>query len=464
VLWVHQNFVSRRHAGSERPIHTVAALLERGWAVDLVSGTQGYQGTVIGDASDVQTDGLLSWHRIDCGPLSNFVARRRAAYASFLRRAAALTRRLPRPDLVFASTPPLPHVALSIEEAFRHDAPLVLEVRDLWPAFLEALGVIRSRAALRVLAGLEALAYRSASAVVSTSPAFRPYLEGLGVERDAILDVPHGAPDRDIDRARADGANWREARNLDNRTMLLYAGSLNESHGVGRILEAAAATTQERIVWVIAGGGRGREAVEDAARRLPNLVYMGAMPRRELDPLLGACDASIVTLENHPIFASVLPGKLVDALASAVPVICSIPGQASALVEYTGAGWTCAPTTTALIETGRSVAALPTAERRAMGEAGRAFVRARLSAETQGRAIATLCGEIVDRSKKIRPRLIAAAVGAARDAAVWRTHRLVETLFVDPRGASARLSFERWAANAPSVPEGPTLEIPSVLA
>lgn len=464
VLWVHQNFVSRRHAGNERPIHTVAALLESGWAVDLVTGIESYQGTVIDDTSSTRTDGRLSWHRIDCGLSSTFVTRRSANYVSFLHRAAAVTRRLPRPDLIFASTPPLPQIALAIKQAFLLDVPIVLEVRDLWPAFLEALGLVRNRAALCALAGLEALAYRTAAAVVSASPAFRPYLEGLGVEPDAILDAPHGAPARDVDGSRVAGTCWRKERNLEDRTVVLYAGSLNESHGVGRILEAAAATTSEGIVWVIAGGGRSREAVEEAARRHSNIVYMGAMPRRELDPVLGACDVSIVTLENHPVFCSVLPGKLVDALASAIPVICAIPGQASALVERAGAGWTCLPTVAALVETARSVSALTPGERRAMGEAGRAFVRGHLSAETQGRAIARLCGEVVDRSAGTRRRLIRAVLAATRDAASRRSRRLVETLFADPSGRGARRSFERWVASAPATPEGPALKIPSVLA
>lgn len=464
VLWVHQNFVSRRHAGNERPLHTIAALLENGWAVDLVTGVESYQGTVIDDTASVQTEGRLSWHRVDCGPSSNFVTRRGASYVSFLRRALAVTRHLPRPDLIFSSTPPLPQVALALSQSFALDVPLVLEVRDLWPAFLETLGLVRNPAALHALAGLEALACRSAAAVVSVSPAFRPYLEGLGVEPDAIADVPHGAPARDVDVARAAGIRWRCERKLEDRTVALYAGSLNESHGITRVLEAAAATMSDGIMWVIAGGGRGREAVENAACRLSNLIYMGAMPRRELEPVLAACDVSIVSLRDDPIFASVLPGKLVDSLASAVPVVCAVPGQASALVERARAGWTCAPTTSALVQAVRSAAALTPAERQAMGAAGRAFVRAYFSAEDQGRAIARLCGDIAVRSRGARRRVMRAVPAAARDAVTRRGRKLTEAFFADPGGECARQSFERWIAGASAASEEPALQIPSILA
>lgn len=79
---------------------------------------------------------------------------------------------------IFAST--LLQVAFSAALAARHWAPFVLEVRDLWPAFLVELGLVRSRVVVvEGLGLLEAQAYATADQVVAASPAFSPYLARL---------------------------------------------------------------------------------------------------------------------------------------------------------------------------------------------------------------------------------------------------------------------------------------------
>ena len=205
----------------------------------------------------------------------------------------------------------------------------VLELRDLWPAFLEELDLVRSRSALAALRRLETLAYRSASAIVSASPAFRPYLEARGVRPDAIVDAPHGARDRDLAALREAGKAFRSTHRLGERPIVLYAGALHRHYGLDSWLAAAAilAARQPDIAFVVAGGGRPQGRVAAAARSLPNLRYLGTVPRAELDGAIGAADLGLVCLSRAPSFVSVLPGKLVELMSCGVPVVTTDDGR-----------------------------------------------------------------------------------------------------------------------------------------
>jgi hypothetical protein len=460
ILWIHQNFVAGEQPGSERPTHTIAAFLERGWDVDLVTGTSSYQGAHMGEPG-TRREGTLAWHRVSSGTGEYFLHRRTASYLRFIAGSAQRSRRLPSPDLVFASTPPLPQIALAMGLAARHRVPMLLEVRDLWPGFLVDMGLIRSRTVRRGLEALESAAYRCATRIVSASPAFRPYLEGFGVPPSRIVDIPHGARRRDLCALRERGEEMRRALGLADCTVLLYAGSLNESHGLRAVVDAARRTAAcDGIRWLVAGNGRGRPMLEQASRALPNLLDLGAVPRRDLDPVLGAADAGIVALAPHRSFETVLPGKLVDYLSAGLPVICAVPGQARRVVEASNAGWLCEPDGGALAEAALRVHATTGAERHERGDAGAAWIARHMSAERQGRMVADVCAEAL-RNPSPRPRALTVIRALGRGLFTSDVSHMDATY----RAAdNARRSFDAWLGSiAPDDAPPMPLTIPALL-
>jgi glycosyltransferase involved in cell wall biosynthesis len=55
--------------------------------------------------------------------------------------------------------------------------------------------------------------------------------------------------------------------------------------------------------------------------------------------LWSACDLALIPLRDDPVFATVVPSKLFEAMAHGVPVLLSVPeGEASALVREQGCG------------------------------------------------------------------------------------------------------------------------------
>jgi len=135
LLWIHQNFVSARQPGNSRPVQVISALLEQGWTVDLITTQTGYlhddsQPLTRQEEVTVEREGELTIHRLRQDASLHSRGR---SYVGFLRKTLRYVRRIGPVDMVFASTPPLPQVLLMAAVSVRTRAPLVLEIRDLWP-------------------------------------------------------------------------------------------------------------------------------------------------------------------------------------------------------------------------------------------------------------------------------------------------------------------------------------------
>lgn len=396
VLWVHQYFVGSKSAGSERAQITLDGLLARGWQVKLVSASDGYQEDRPTAEGSILTEGNLEWHRLS---LSSTGPRARArSYWEFFWRALMASWSGSRPDLVFTSSPPPTQMLLALLLALRWRVRLVLEIRDLWPFFLEGMGLVRSKLGLAALRRLEWLGYRSAAAVVSASPAFRPYLEACGILPAALIDAPHGARRRDLGALSTAGRAFRAAHGLRERPIILFAGSLQDHYAVDTWLAAAAALAKKRphAVLVVAGGGRARHRVEAAARSSSNILYLGTVPRAQLDAAVGAADVGLVCLSPVPGFEFVLPGKLVDLLSCAVPVVTTVPGQTTKLVQLADAGWLAKDNPADLLAAMKLAIDAGPLERRRRGSLGRTFVLRHLSSDAQANAIANICEAVIE--------------------------------------------------------------------
>ena len=101
------------------------------------------------------------------------------------------------------------------------------------------------------------------------------------------------------------------------------------------------------------------------------------MPKAQVPSLLGQIDIAFIGWQRVPIYRfGIAPNKLMDYMMAGCPVLHSVDAGNDPVAE-SGCGLSVAPGDAAAIAAGLAqLAALPAAERRAMGERGRAFVQA----------------------------------------------------------------------------------------
>ena len=298
--------------------------------------------------------------------------RRSLNYASFMT-SATLSGALgmARPDIVVATSPQLLCAVAGHFLAKRFGTPLVMEVRDLWPESLVAVGASRHSSPLVTL--LERLAcqmYRRASHVVTITEAQRAAIVAEGVSGEQVSVIPNG-----VDAAFFDEA---PARPANGKFVVTYIGTLGMAHRLETLLEAAhLLRNEEGVEFRIVGEGARRQALEARAQelKLTNVMFAGERPRGEVPRWLAESDACAVLLRRTDVFRTVVPSKMLEIMAAGRPIILGVEGEALALLERAQAGIGVAPESAeqivAAIRRLRKDAALGTK----LGENGRAFVR-----------------------------------------------------------------------------------------
>jgi glycosyltransferase involved in cell wall biosynthesis len=269
-------------------------------------------------------------------------ASRLAFYASYAAMATLAGALRPRPDVVFASSPPLPVAAAGAAIARRHRVPWVMDVRDLWPEAAVAMGELSNPRLLAAAAALAQRLYRSAGAITVTTEAFRDAIAVPLGGRERITVLPNGTT-----RLWTEGAALepdRESLGLPPDVFLwTFAGNVGRAQGIEAAVDAAA-RLGDGFRLLILGDGPARRALEDRAAATGAAVeFHDQVEPAQALRFVRASDALLVSLSADPVFSSFVPSKLFDFCAAGRPVVLVARGEAERLASQAGAALTVTP-------------------------------------------------------------------------------------------------------------------------
>lgn len=269
-------------------------------------------------------------------------ARRILNYLSFMVSATVASLLGPRPDVVVASSPQFFCGWAGVLASRLRRAPLVLEIRDLWPESIVAVGAMKDSRLIRMLEWLERRMYAAAHAIVTVGDGYRRELEARGVPAERISVIPNGI-DGAVFQPRPDDGRVRDEWQLGSRFVCAYVGTIGMGCGLDVVLRAARRLREEGrddVRFLLVGDGAVREDLEAEARAegLSAVVFTGRLPKARMPEVLAAADACLVHLTRTPLFRTVLPSKIFEAAAMAKPIVLGVEGFAADLVGRAGAG------------------------------------------------------------------------------------------------------------------------------
>lgn len=289
-----------------------------------------------------------------------------------------------RPDVVIASSTYPFDIWVAQRLARLAGAKLVYEVHDLWPLSpMELFGMPRWHPFILLCQAAEDRAYRDADRVVSMLPCVHAYMASRGLDLARLSIVPNGIALDEWEREPAALASPVQQALQAARAkgvVVGYAGSMGMPNALDTLLDAAARLRDAPIRFVLVGDGHERERL---ARRLQdeglvNVRMLPAIPKAQVPAFLAAIDIAYIGWQRVPLYRfGIAPNKLMDYMMARCPVLHSVEAGNDPVAEA-GCGLTVPPEDAAAVAAGlQRLAALPEAERRAMGERGRAFVLAR---------------------------------------------------------------------------------------
>ena len=232
-----------------------------------------------------------------------------------------------------------------------------------------------------LLQAAENYAYRQADVVISMLPKVRAYMESHGMASHKLHIVPNGI---DPDEWSAEGqplprivVEKLTQLKLEGNAIVGYAGSHGVANALDSLLDVAKLMQQEKIVFVLVGGGPDKALLQQRAQKegMHNVLFVDPVLKEQIPALLQWFDVVYIGLQRQPLFRfGIAPNKLMDYMMSARPVLMAIDAGNDPVAEA-GCGLTVQPENPqSVVEGVRRLMALSAEERRAMGQRGRAFV------------------------------------------------------------------------------------------
>ena len=380
ILLIHQAFAALNEPGGTRHHELARSLVSRGHQVTIIASPISYlTGAKRSDQSAwiIRTELEPGIHLLRCNTyhaLHRSFIHRVISFFGFMATSFIAGLGVRKVDLVWGTSPPIFQGFTAWLLARLKGTPFLFEVRDLWPEFAIAVGVLKNRPLIILSKWLERFLYRHADRVVINSPGFEEHVRQRGAK--TITLVPNGADPSMFDTA-SRGKSFRETHGLKDKFVVLYAGAHGMSNDLGVIIQAAVALKNEpKICVVLLGDGKEKANLQKLAGRLgvDNINFIPSVPKDEITTALAAADACIAILKPIEAYKTTFPNKVFDYMCAGRPVVLAIDGVIREVVEAADCGLFTPPgDQKALAETIRRMASDPTRSKE-MGMNGRRYV------------------------------------------------------------------------------------------
>lgn len=228
--------------------------------------------------------------------------------------------------------------------AQRKNIPCLLYVQDLWPENVEIVTGIKNPLIIQSIGKMVDYIYKHSTKILTTSNSFINAIENRGVPRDKIQFWPQYAEDF-----------YQVIGNKpDNKTVeelsIVFTGNIGTAQGL-EILPLVAARIKimelpQKIVFTLVGDGRYKSELKKIIfdQDLSEYFYfIDRQPAEKIPEILSKHDVALLTLANDKLFSMTIPAKLQSYMACGMPIIGSVSGESSNIIQESHSGMTSSP-------------------------------------------------------------------------------------------------------------------------
>jgi len=262
-------------------------------------------------------------------------------YLSYMVAAVIVTPFLSNFDVVLSTSPQFFNGLAGYFVSRLKRIPWILEIRDLWPESIVAVGAITNRPVIRLLESLELFAYRKADHLVVVTDAFKAHMLTRGILPRKVTVIKNGADFSLYKKPPHGHTNLLRELGLEGKFVASYFGTHGMAHHLETVLEAAHELREWKdIVFLLVGDGaeRSRLVTMRDEKKLSNVVMLGQQPKEKMPELWSLSSVSLILLKKSALFKTVLPSKIFESMAMVRPVILGVEGESAELVMSAGGG------------------------------------------------------------------------------------------------------------------------------
>ena len=242
-------------------------------------------------------------------------------------------------DVIVATSPQLFTAVAGFLSSFFKRRPWVLEIRDLWPESIKAVGAMEESKVLKMIDRIVLFLYRNADQVVVNTDSFKERIFKCGIPMERIHVVKNGVHLHKYNLTEK-SQPLLEKLGLQNKFIVGYIGTHGMAHNLDFILDCAAKVTDPNIHFLFVGDGamKSRMVYKMQTLELKNVTMLDAILKDEVPRYISITDVALVPLKKRDTFKKVLPSKIFENAAMRKPILLGVEGEAQEVVESYGAG------------------------------------------------------------------------------------------------------------------------------
>ncbi|MEI7846605.1 MAG: glycosyltransferase family 4 protein [Chloroflexota bacterium] len=338
ILLIHQAFAALDEAGGTRHHELARYLVQKGHTVTVIASPVSYLTGTSSHKNKEVIDGVTILRAYTYNALHTSFVHRVFSFLSFMISSFFICLTEKNVDVVWGTSPPIFQGFTAWLLARLKHAIFLFEVRDLWPDFAIAVGVLKNPLLIRMSRWLEKFLYKHADHMIVNSPGYVEHVKTRGAKFVEL--IPNGA-DPSMFHPNQEGLAFRHAHHLGNHFVVLYAGAHGMSNDLQVVLNCAQLlSVNPSFCFVFLGDGKEKAALQKQATEmnLPNVVFIPSVPKNEMAQALAASDACIAILKPVPEYKTTYPNKVFDYMAAGRPVVLAIEGVIREVVENADCG------------------------------------------------------------------------------------------------------------------------------
>lgn len=393
ILIIHQAFASLHEPGGTRHFEFARLLTAQGHQVTVIASSVSYITGSHTQQNQAELNGVTILRASVYEAHHKSFVHRILAFFSFMLSSFWMGLRVKNVDVVWGTSPPIFQGVTAWLLARLKGAKFLFEVRDLWPQFAIAVGVLKNPFLIWLSEGLEKFLYARADRMMINSPGFSDHLKVRGARRVDL--IPNGA-DPAMFNPQDKGAAFRQSNHLENKFVALYAGAHGMSNDLEVVLEAAKLLADANIQIVLLGDGKEKAALQTRTKEmnLSNVTFLPSVPKHEMAKALAGADACIAILKPIEEYKTTYPNKVFDYMAAGKPVVLAIDGVIREVAQNADCGIFVPPgDAIAMAEALKSLQANPEHSRE-MGLRGRSYLEQHFSRAAIGEKLLNLLSEL----------------------------------------------------------------------
>ena len=241
-------------------------------------------------------------------------------------------------DLIIATSPQFFTAISGRMLSLFKKIPWIMEVRDLWPNSIAAVGSMsKNSKSFSLLKKIEHQLYLSASKIIVVTESFKKYIlnehgiraEKVGVFKNGVIITNLKKPSPN------DMTALKKSLDLKDKIIISYLGTHGLAHGLEFILKSISEISNPEIHFLFIGDGAEKQNLINYSKKLnsKNFTFLESVAKNDIPLYIGISDYSLVNLKKSDEFKNVIPSKIFENVAMYKPILLGVEGEAKKLID-----------------------------------------------------------------------------------------------------------------------------------